>query len=332
MIPEPDHQGTKMTDHDNLQPGRCLQRPGQPSLITPFPGVQVDDLRLADVLSPDASLWCLYDQALHSEGPVWEPRHDRLVWSDVENRRLLGWYPDGRVEVLIDATFFMNGNALDGDGSLVHCEHGRRCISRSNGDGQAVPLITHYEGKRLNSPNDVTVAADGAIWFTDPIFGLRIPRQGCLDEPDLDHRSVYRYNPKSTHLARMADFEQPNGLFFAPDGQTLYVSDTSRSLEDSGSGDKHEIEAFDVGADGALSRRRFFCQTDHGVPDGFIVDKRGWLWATAGDGIHIYHPDGQRLGYIPTPMTCSNCALGGMDTKRLFIAAEKYLLAIDLLQ
>ena len=172
----------------------------------------------------------------------------------------------------------------------MHCEHGRRCISRSEGDGDPEPIITHFEGKRLNSPNDVAVAGDGAIWFTDPTFGLLMPNQGSLVEPELDHRSVYRFDPRSGELRRMADFEQPNGLAFSPDGRTLYVSDTSLSLNEipgDQTGTLHQIEAFDVGDDGSLANRRFFCHTDHGYPDGFTVDPRGWVWTTAADGIHI---------------------------------------------
>ena len=188
--------------------------------------------------------------------------------------------------------------------------------------------MTHYDGRRLNTPNDVTVAADGAIWFTDPVFGLMFPRQGCLGQSELDHRSLYRFDPRSEVLTRKADFDQPNGLAFAPDGKTLYVSDTSRSI----GGPTHEIYAFDVGEAGKLSRRRFFCRTDHGVPDGFLVDGRGWVWTTAGDGLHIYAEDAVRLGYLPTPTTASNCAFGGSDGQRLFITAETHLYAIDLLQ
>ncbi len=315
-----------MKTRDPLLPGRLLRKPGSPTPIEKFQGVQIDDPCLESVLSADAQLLSLYDQALHAEGTVWVPKHHYLVWSDVENRRLLAWHPDGHVDVLIDGTYFMNGNALDLDGNLVHCEHGRRCISRSDDHGDAMPFITHYQGKRLNSPNDITVASDGAIWFTDPIFGLCMPRQGSLAEPELSHQSVYRYDGE---LRRMADFEQPNGLAFSPDGNTLYVSDTSRSLDNGGN--KHEILSFAVGLDGTLSSRRFFCQTDHGVPDGFTVDVRGWVWTTSGDGIHIYAADGHRLGYFPTPVVCSNCTFGGEDGKRLFIAAQQYLLAIDLL-
>jgi gluconolactonase len=322
---------------ESLLPGRLLRRTGQPESVQQFRGVQIDDARLAAVLAPDAPLLCLYEGTLHGEGPIWQTARDRLVWSDVPNRRVLGWYPDGHVEVLIDRTFFINGNALDARRRLVHCEHGRRCISRSDGDhgedAKPTPIVTHYQGKRLNSPNDITVAPDGAIWFTDPTFGILMPSQGSLVEPELDHRSVYRFDGATGQLDRMADFEQPNGLRFSPDGRTLYVSDTSLALDEipgPQTGTKHEIIAFDVAADSTLSNRRFFCHTDHGYPDGFHVDLRGWIWTTAGDGIHIWSPERVRLGFVPTPAVASNCTLGGENARRLFIAASQYLLAIDL--
>lgn len=323
-----------MPDDISLLPGRILRRAGPPKPSANFPGVQIDDARLAEVLAPDAGLIELYKGTLHGEGTIWDPANDRLVWSDVPNRRLLAWHPDGHVEVAIDGTYFMNGNALGADGRLVHCEHGRRCISRSNNKDGADPIITHFEGRRLNSPNDVTVAADGAIWFTDPTFGLLMPNQGSLVEPELDHRSVYRFDPPTGILRRMADFEQPNGLFFSPDGRTLYVSDTALSLNeipgDHGTGTTHKIEAFTVGPDGSLSDRRFFCQTYHGYPDGFAVDRRGWVWTTAGDGIHVFAADRTRLGFFATPETPANCAFGGPGMRRLFVAATSTLLAIDL--
>lgn len=323
------------SDFNDLLPTRLLRAAAPPRPMDDFGSVQIDDPRLANVLSPNAPLMVLYQGTVHAEGPVWQDSHSRLVWSDVPNRRLLGWYPDGHVEVLIDGTWFINGNAVQADGTLVHCEHGRRCISRGGDyDSPPEPIVTHYHGNRLNSPNDVALAPDGTIWFTDPTFGILMPNQGALAKPELDHCSIYRFDPQSGDLRRMADFEQPNGIAFSVDGATLYVSDTSLSLGDvpgQRAGAKHEIIAFDVAQDGTLSNRRFFCHTDHGAPDGFAVDGRGWVWTSAGDGIHIWSPDRCKLGFIPTPAVVSNCAFGGADGHRLFITAKEYLLAIDLL-
>jgi gluconolactonase len=319
----------------DLLPGRLLRNAGPPQIVEGFKGIQIDDDRLAKVVSPHAPLLMLYEGTIHGEGPAWQTAHNRLAWSDVPNRRLLGWYLDGHVEVLIDGTWFMNGNAVEADGTLVHCEHGRRCISRGGDyDRPPDPIVTHYEGKRINSPNDVTVAPDGTIWFTDPTFGIIMPNQGALAEPELDHRSVYRFDPRSGDLKRMADFEEPNGLAFTSDGKTLYVSDTSLSLGEvpgHKAGAKHEIIAFDVGDGGTLSKRRFFCHTDHGYPDGFAVDARGWVWTSAADGLHVWSADQRKLGFVPTPAVVSNCKFGGGDGRRLFIAATQYLLAIDLI-
>ncbi len=319
----------------SLLPGRLLRRPGPPKIVDGFPGVTVHDDRLAEVLGEAAKLLCLYEGTLHAEGPIWDPGRGLLFWSDVPNRRLLALHPDGHVDVALDGTYFMNGNALDAKGRLVHCEHGRRCISRSDTLGQQPePIVTHYQGRRLNSPNDITVAADGAIWFTDPTFGILMPNQGSLAEPELDHRSVYRFDPRDGSLGRMADFEQPNGIFFAPDGRNLYVSDTALSLGEipnAGTGKTHEIIVFDVGENGVLSNRRRFCQTDHGYPDGFAVDGRGWIWTSAADGVHVWSPTQERLGFIPVSQTVSNCCFGGRDGKRLFMAATRLLLAVDVI-
>lgn len=308
-------------------PPCVLRRPAPPKVVESFTGVQIDDARLEAVIRRTTPLLRLYGEAVHGEGPLWLPALDALIWSDIPLQRVMTWHRDGQVEVALAHTHFINANAVDREGRVVHCEHGRRCISRSARVGETpVPLVTHYEGRRLNTPNDVTVAVDGAIWFTDPVFGMLNPQQGCLAEPELDHRSVYRFDEATGALRRMADFEQPNGLFFAPDGRTLYVSDTARSI----GGPTHDVLAFDVAADGTLGNRRFFCRTDHGVPDGFAVDRRGWLWCTAGDGIHVYAPDRTRLGFIPTPTTAGNCCFGGSDGRRLFIAAETNLFAVDL--
>lgn len=298
-----------------------LRPPGTPRRVEDVDPPVAYDERFAEVLGEGAALLALYDQASFSEGPAWWPARGQLVWSDVEGRRVLGWSPNGAVDVVLDATPFTNGNAVDDEGRLLHCEHGRRCISRTDPDGSTTVLVDRFEGRRLNSPNDLVMGPDGAVWFSDPTYGIENPRQGCPAAPELDHRSVYRFDPRTGALARMADLRQPNGLAFSPDGRTLYVSDTDL--------DRHEILAFDVGANGALTGRRVFRVIEPGVPDGFCVDARGWLWSSSGSGIQVYSADGEPLGLIPTPHTCSNCTFGP-DGRRLFITGEESLWAVDL--
>lgn len=298
-----------------------LRPPGPPARVEGVAPPAAYDARFAEVLGGGAQLLSLYDQALFSEGPVWWPARDMLVWSDIEGRRVLGWRADGAVDVVLDATAFNNGNAVDAEGHLLHCEHGRRCISRTEPDGATAVLVDRYEGRRLNSPNDLAVAADGAVWFTDPTYGIENPRQGCPAQPELDHRSVYRFDPRTNALTRMADLRQPNGIAFAPDGRVLYVSDSELEV--------HQIIAFDVGADGALTGRRVFRTIEPGVPDGFCVDARGWVWSSSESGVQVFSADGEPLGLVPTPHTCSNCTFGP-DGRRLFITGEESLWAIDL--
>jgi gluconolactonase len=298
-----------------------LRQPGPPSPVREVDRPAVYDARFAAVIDAESVLLSLYDQARFSEGPVWWPARGMLVWSDIEGRRVLGWRPDGAVDVVLDATPFNNGNALDAEGRLLHCEHGRRCISRTDLDGATTVLASRFEGRRLNSPNDLVLGPDGAIWFTDPTYGIENPRQGCPAEPELDHRSVYRYDPRTDVLTRRADLQQPNGIGFAPDGRTLYVSDSDPG--------RHEIMAFDVGTEGALSGRRVFRTVEPGVPDGLCVDARGWVWTSSESGVQVFAADGEPLGTIPTPHTCSNCAFAP-DGRRLFITGEESLWAIDL--
>lgn len=298
-----------------------VRQPGAPARVEDVSPPAACDPRFSEVVGPDAALLSLYDQALFSEGPVWWPARGMLVWSDIEGRRVLGWNPDGSVDVVLDATPFNNGNAVDAEGRLLHCEHGRRCISRTDVGGTTTVLVDSYEGRRLNSPNDLVLGPDGAIWFTDPAYGIQNPKQGCPAESELGHCSVYRYDPRTDVLQRMADLEQPNGIAFAPDGRTLYVSDTDLG--------RHEIVAFDVGEDGALAGRRVFRRIEPGVPDGFCVDARGWVWTSSGGGVQVFAADGTPLGIIPTPHTCSNCTFSP-DGRRLFITGEESLWAVDL--
>lgn len=306
--------------HSNL-----LRRPGPPDPVPDADPPRASDPRFWQIVTHQARLVCLYDQAVFGEGPTWWPARDILVWSDIEGRRVLGWHTDGCVRVVIDATPFINGNTVDRDGNLIHCEHGNRRLSRTAPDGRYTALVETFDGRRLNAPNDVVCAADGALWFTDPAYGLRLPRQGALAESDLGHHSVYRFDPDTGDLRRMADLGQPNGLAFAPDARTLYVSDTSRTE----GGDGHTIYAFPVAEDQTLGERRVFAAVEPGVPDGFRVDRRGWIWTSSEAGVQIFSEAGHRLGLIPTPQACSNCCFGP-GGGRLFITAQQNLYAIDL--
>lgn len=302
-----------------------LRRPGPPAPVPHVDPPRASDPRFSAVVPHHARLVSLYDQATFSEGPTWWPARDVLVWSDIEGRRVLGWHPDGCVRVVIDATPFINGNTVDGDGNLIHCEHGNRRLSRTTPDGRTTPLVETYSGRRFNAPNDVACAADGALWFSDPAYGLRQPKQGVLDESELGHHSVYRFDPADGSLRRMADLGQPNGLAFSPDGRILYVSDTSRTE----GGDGHTIYAYPLRPDGDLGERRVLAQVEPGVPDGLRVDRRGWVWTSSGAGVQVFSAEGHRLGLIPTPQACSNCCFGP-DERRLFITAKEHLYAIDL--
>lgn len=302
-----------------------LHPAGPPEPVPHVDPPRASDPRFSAVVPHHARLVSLYDQATFSEGPTWWPARDILVWSDIEGRRVLGWHPDGSVRVVIDATPFINGNTVDLDGNLIHCEHGNRRLSRTTPDGTYAALAETYEGRRFNAPNDVVCAADGALWFSDPAYGLRLPKQGVLDVSDLGHHSVYRFDPVDGSVRRMADLGQPNGLAFAPDGRTLYVSDTSRTE----GGDGHTIYSYPVRGDASLGERRVFAEVEPGVPDGFRVDHRGWIWTSSEAGVQVYSAEGDRLGLIPTPQLCSNCCFGPGE-KRLFITSKQHLYAIDL--
>ena len=302
-----------------------VRQSGPPHAVPRVDAPRAYDPRFAEIVAHEARLVSLYDQATFSEGPVWWPARAMLVWSDVEGRRVLGWHEDGCVEVVVDASPFINGHTIDRDGALIHCEHGTRRLSRTTPDGRYEVVVDAYQGKRFNSPDDVVCAGDGALWFTDPSYGLVLPKQGALAEAELDHRSVYRFDPNTGTVARMADFEQPNGLAFSPDGRTLYVTDTSRSL----GGDRHTIFTFDVIQTPELVNRRVFAEIEPGIPDGLRVDSRGWIWTSSEAGVQIFSAEGHRLGLIPTPQVCSNLCFSPDET-RLFLTSKQHLYALDL--
>ncbi|WP_345535001.1 SMP-30/gluconolactonase/LRE family protein [Phytohabitans rumicis] len=250
-----------------------------------------------------AELETLYSGTRWGEGPVWLPATGRLRWSDIPNDRILEYAPDtGQTSVYRAPAGFANGRTLDHAGAVVQCSHGRRAVERDTG-AAATTIVDAWDGKRLNSPNDVVVAADGAIWFTDPPYGILSDKQGHVAEPEYDGCYVFRYDERTGRIAPMVtDMVHPNGLAFAPDGRTLYVSDTSVLHRPDG---HHHIRAYDVVA-GKCSRGRVFAEIDPGCPDGFRVDGAGRLWTSSADSVQVLTPDGAQVARIPVPEPVSN--------------------------
>ena len=275
---------------------------------------------------PIADVEELYSGCRWAEGPVWFADGDCLVWSDIPNRRLLRWVPDLGVGVFRAGVDYVNGNTRDRQGRLVSCEHGGRRVIRTEPDGAVTVLADRYDGKRLNSPNDVVVASDGGIWFTDPDYGILSDYEGYRAEPEQPGCYVYRVDPATGTVDKMADgFAKPNGLAFSPDETILYVADSGVTHDPAG---PHHIRAFDVGADGKLARPRVFFEVAEGVPDGFRVDVEGNLWTSCPDGVICVDPTGTALGKIRIPQRVSNLAFGGPRRNRLFITATRSLYSV----
>jgi gluconolactonase len=277
--------------------------------------------RFYDLTVPIAEIEELYDGCRWAEGPVWFNDGNYLVWSDIPNNRMLRWVPDLGVDVFRANSNFANGNTRDLQGRLVSCHHGGR-----EPDGSITVIADSYQGKKLNSPNDVVVKSDGSIWFTDPTYGIMSDYEGYKADSEQDGCFVYRVDPATGDIAVvMDDFVKPNGLAFSPDENILYVADSGLSHDPGG---PHHIRAFDVGDDGGLRNSRIFADVSPGVPDGFRLDVDGNLWTSCRDGVICFAPDGTALGKINIPAIVANLTFGGPRRNRLFITATKSLYAV----
>ena len=287
---------------------------------------EVHDPRFRLLLQPNAFFEKLADGCRWAEGPVWLPAARFLAWSDIPNDRMMRWVPGIGVGVFRAPADFSNGNTLDREQRLVSCHHGTRCVTRTEHDGRITVLADRYEGRRLNSPNDAVVHSDGAIWFTDPDYGILGDYEGHRADSEIGACNVYRVAPASGAVELVADdFAKPNGLAFSPDETRLYIADSGASHIDGG---PHHIRVFDVDARGRLHDGRVFAEVSPGVPDGMRVDEHGNLWTSADDGVHCYAPDGTLLGKLCVPETVANLVFGGPMRNRLFIAATTSLYAL----
>ena len=284
------------------------------------------DRRFYDLTVPTAAVECLFDGCRWAEGPVWFADGHQLVWSDIPNRRMLRWVPDLGVSVFRADSNFSNGNTRDRQGRLVSCEHGTRRVTRTEPDGTITVICDSFDGKRLNSPNDVVVRSDGSIWFTDPTYGIMSDYEGFKAEQEQSGCFVFRTDPASGETAVVADdFVKPNGLCFSPDERTLYIADSGFSHDPDG---PHHIRAFDVTDGGKLEKPRVLAVVSPGVPDGIRCDVESNVWSSAQNGIQCYAPDGTLLGRIKIPTMVSNLTFGGARRNRLFITATNALYAV----
>jgi gluconolactonase len=291
---------------------------------------EIDDRRMEMLIRPDSRLERLCTGAAWSEGPVWMPEQNCVLWSDIPNNRILRWSAADGMTVFRSPSGFTNGHYRDLQGRLVSCSHGGRRIERTERDGSITVLADRYHGKRLNSPNDLVVKSDGTIWFTDPPYGILSNREGYEAPSELGDNYVFRYDPATGELDIVTDLpEEPNGLAFSPDESKLYVADTSAALRIDGSGN-HHILVFDVVEGCNLANGRVFAVVSPGLADGFRIDVNGWIYTSSEDSIQVYHPDGTLLGKIPVPEKIANCTFGGPERDELYIAASTSLYRIRL--
>ncbi|MFN7140545.1 MAG: SMP-30/gluconolactonase/LRE family protein [Limisphaerales bacterium] len=249
-----------------------------------------------------------------TEGPVWVKKDGGyLVFSDIPSDELKRWTRKEGLTTYRKPSANANGNTVDKRQNLISCEHSGRRVAIEEG-GSLKTLVDRYEGKRFNSPNDPVVKSDGTIYFTDPDYGLG---KGTRE---IEGNYVYRYDPKTKIVtALVKDFDKPNGLCFSPDEKKLYIAD---------SGKPRHIRVFDVQPDGTLANGKVFSEIDKGVPDGIRCDTKGRLWSSAGDGVHIFSPDGSLIGKILVPEGPANLCFGGPKGNTLFITARTSLYSI----
>jgi len=301
----------------------------QPAQAYPDRAVIALDPRFAKYVHGLAAVERLATGFRWAEGPVWFGDGRFLLWSDIPNNRIMRWEEEtGAVSAFRRPSNFANGNTRDRQGRLITCEHGARRVTRTEYDGRITVLIDRFNGRRLNSPNDVVVKSDGSIWFTDPKFGLLSDYEGERAESELPP-NVYRLDP-STGAATVVegDMVAPNGLAFSPDERVLYVIDSRAT--------PRKFFAYDLSDDGTkLTNRRLLIEASAaGTPDGFRCDEDGNLWCGWGmgapelDGVMIFAPDGTPIGRIALPERCANLCFGGPHRNRLFMAASQSVYAL----
>jgi gluconolactonase len=295
----------------------------------PDPDIIALDNRFRRYIVGNTVIRRLHFGTLWAEGPAWNGVGRYLVWSDIPNNVQMRWIEeDGRVTVFRNPSGYSNGNTFDFEGRQLSCEHGGRRVVRYEPNGTVTVIAEKYQGKRLNSPNDIVVHPDGSIWFTDPNYGISGNYEGFKAESEMP-TGVYRVDGKTAQIEKLTDEYSgansgPNGICFSPDYKKVYIADT---------GGGREIKVWDI--DGkAIRNGKRFVQLDipgTGQPsaaDGIRCDADGNIWAGARPGVQVIAPSGDRIGMIRLPETCANIAFGGAKRNRLFMAASESLYSV----
>jgi gluconolactonase len=326
--------GPRATRAQSPQPGTPFSVPpevprdwsGQEPLRYPDPDIIALDNRFRPYIIGNTPSRRLHTGTMWAEGPAWNGVGRYLVWSDIPgNVQLRLIDDDSRVTVFRNPSGYSNGNTFDAEGRQLSCEHGGRRVVRYEHSGEVTVIADRYQGRRLNSPNDVVVHPDGSIWFTDPIYGIRGNYEGFKAESET-RPAVYRVDPKAGEVALVTDeMTGPNGLCFSPDYRRLYVADT---------GTGREVRVYDVDGTSARNGRRHAQLTIPGSPgtasaaDGMRCDVDGNIWAGARPGVQVIAPDGTPIGLIRLPENCANVCFGGPRRNRLFMTASQSLYAV----
>ncbi|QVQ28206.1 SMP-30/gluconolactonase/LRE family protein [Achromobacter deleyi] len=299
----------------------------EPSESYPDPAIEVLDPRFLKYRIGNAAVERLATGIRYGEGPVWFGDGRYLLWSDIPNNRIMRWDEEsGAVSVYRKPSGYANGNTRDRQGRLLSCEHGGRRVVRTEYDGTLTVLAERFQGKRLNSPNDIVVKRDDSIWFSDPVFGILNDYEGFKTTPELP-TCVYRLDPASGRMeAVVEDIPNPNGLCFSPDERLLYIVDNGSR--------PNRILVYEVAEGGTLTHGRTFVDAgDQGLPDGIRCDTDGNVWAGWGsgpalNGVMVFAPDGAPIGRIDLPDRCANLCFGGARRNRLFMVAGQCLFSL----
>ena len=295
-------------------------------MVYEFMNVEMDKVQNSDLFNTylkNQTVETVYKGTLWAEGPCYIPHKDMLVWSDNPNNRMLKLI-NGKISEFRNPSNFCNGNTLDNDENLISCSHGGRCVYKTDDDLNVSIIVDQYEGKKLNSPNDVCVKSDGTIWFTDPPYGILSDYEGYLGEQEYGGCFVFKYNPILKKLDVISkNLDRPNGIAFSHDEKKIYIADTGENIKC--------LYVFDIKDDKIINQKLVYDFKPF-FADGFRCDKDGNIWTSAGKAIKCFNPNNELIGQILVPELVSNLECGGREGNILYITATSSLYKIELNQ